>query len=98
MGTYMRRTPAMLDVVAYLVGAPAEVWGLQISRGTGRPTGTVYPLLDRLEHERFVSSRWDDDAERPGPRRRLYGLTEQGREWAAALLRRDAGTNERNAP
>lgn len=68
MGTYLRRTPAMLDVLACLVAAPGELWGLQISHDAGRPTGTVYPLLERLETERFVTSRWDDDSDRAGPR------------------------------
>jgi hypothetical protein len=32
----------------------------------GRPSGSVYPLLDRLERAGWVTSSWDDDAERRG--------------------------------
>lgn len=92
MGTYLRRTPALLDVLACLIAASEELWGLQIASVSGRPTGTVYPLLERLELERFVSSRWDDDSVRSGPRRRLYSMTDKGRDWADMQLQsRDRG-------
>ncbi|MBY8850782.1 PadR family transcriptional regulator [Saccharothrix sp. MB29] len=48
------------------------------STATGRPSGSVYPLLDRLERAGWVTSTWDDDAERRGPRRRVYVLTPDG--------------------
>lgn len=83
MGTYLRRTPALLDVLDCLLGEESELWGLRISQLAKRPTGTVYPLLERLETERFVASRWEDDCDRSGPRRRLYSLTDAGRSWAA---------------
>lgn len=88
MGTYLRRTPAMLEVLRCLVKAGGEVWGLQLSLQCGRPTGTVYPILERLEREGFVQSRWETDDARPGPRRRLYDLTDVGREWAETQIER----------
>jgi DNA-binding PadR family transcriptional regulator len=87
VSTYLRRTPALLDVLECLVACEGRLWGLQISSLTGRPTGTVYPLLERLETERFVTSGWDDDESRPGPRRRLYSLTDSGRAWAHEQLK-----------
>jgi PadR family transcriptional regulator, regulatory protein PadR len=52
--------------------------------------GNLYRFLRLLEGERIVRSRWDD--EEPGPSKRIYELTAEGRalldEWAAAL--RDA--------
>lgn len=87
MGAYLRLTPALRDVLGGLLDAEGEVWGLQLAARTGRPTGTIYPLLERLEREKFLQSRWEDDAARPGPRRRLYTLTKLGREWAAARVR-----------
>jgi PadR family transcriptional regulator PadR len=87
MSTYLRRTPALLDVLECLVTSQGRLWGLQVSSMTGRPTGTVYPLLERLEAERFVASSWDDDEGRPGPRRRLYSLTDSGRAWANEQLK-----------
>ena len=102
MSTYLRRTPALLEVLGCLVGADAPLWGLQISRSSGRPTGTVYPLLERLETERFVASAWDDEVDRPGPRRRLYSLTDMGRAWAEEQLQgrkaRSADAGGRKTP
>jgi PadR family transcriptional regulator PadR len=49
--------------------------------------GNLYRFLRLLEDERIVSSQWDDDA--PGPSKRIYELTDEGRalldEWARAL-------------
>lgn len=86
MGVYLRLTPATTAVLEFLLALDEPTWGLQIVRGTGRPAGTVYPLLERLESERFVVSAWDDDEGRPGPRRRLYELTPAGTSWARERL------------
>lgn len=43
--------------------------------------GTVYPALHRLERAGLLDSGWDDTS---GRRRRVYTLTQQGREAAAA--------------
>jgi PadR family transcriptional regulator, regulatory protein PadR len=52
--------------------------------------GNLYRFLRLLEAEGIVHSNWDDDA--PGPSKRVYELTDEGRvlldEWAGAL--RDA--------
>jgi PadR family transcriptional regulator PadR len=64
--------------------------------------GNLYRFLRLLEHEGLVRSEWDDEA--PGPSKRIYQLTDEGRallgQWAEAL--RDAqeridGFLERNA-
>jgi hypothetical protein len=89
MSETLRRTPAMVDVLGCLLGAEDAIWGLSISAATGRPTGTVYPLLVRLEQASLVSSDWEADNERPGPRRRLYVLTPEGQDWAGTVC---AGT------
>ena len=51
--------------------------------------GNIYRLLRALEEEGLVSSEWDDDS--PGPAKRRYALTEQGRllleQWVDALRR-----------
>lgn len=42
--------------------------------------GSLYPALYRLERQGLIAARWETgDAERPGPRRRLYRLTAKGR-------------------
>ena len=90
MGAYLRLTPATKDVLQQLYGLREEKWGLQLARLAGRPTGTVYPLLDRLEREGFVASRWEADSGRAGPRRRLYVLTPEGQEWVQQKLKLNA--------
>jgi PadR family transcriptional regulator PadR len=85
MSASLRRTPAMVDVLGCLLGAEEAIWGLNISAATGRPTGTVYPLLVRLEQASLVASDWEAANDRPGPRRRLYALTPAGHDWASKL-------------
>ena len=87
----------MLDVLCVLVDASEPCWGLEVSRRTGRPTGTVYPLLERLETELFLASRWDSEDARTGPRRRVYELTDAGRDWAVAQLQAGRRGDGRNA-
>lgn len=70
-----RITPATAEVLAVLLDAPKPVWGLRVVHETGRPSGSVYPILSRLESAGWVASAWEDDPERSGPRRRLYQLT-----------------------
>lgn len=90
MSTYLRLTPALRDVLTCLLAANDEVWGFNLATLSGRPRGTVYPTLERLERSGFVSSRWEEGEGR-GPRRRFYQLTAEGRQWAGAKLHRAPG-------
>jgi Predicted transcriptional regulators len=85
-----RMTPATLDVLATLLDEPEATWGLRIVARTGRPTGSVYPILERLERAGWIDSAWEHDPERSGPRRRLYRLTVDGAEAARAAVARAA--------
>ena len=61
--------------------------GFQIMDATGLPSGTVYPLLRRLDREGLVSSRWEKPAvarREQRPPRRYYQLTVQGEALRAA--------------
>src|SRR5215210_2166767 len=57
--------------------------------------GNLYRFLRLLEAEGIVRSDWDDDA--PGPSKRVYELTDEGRvlldEWATALRDAQMRTN-----
>lgn len=81
---------ATVDVLEVLLGTEESRWGLEIIKLTGRPSGSVYPLLDRLERAGWVTSSWDDDAERRGPRRRMYRLTPEGAAEARRVVARAA--------
>lgn len=69
--------------------------GFQIMEVTGLPSGTVYPVLRRLEREAAVDSEWEDAeaASAAGRRqRRVYGLTEAGQQLASRARERLANT------
>jgi PadR family transcriptional regulator PadR len=56
--------------------------GFDILDATELPSGTVYPILRRLESEAFVSAHWEDVAiahEEQRPPRRYYELTTAGK-------------------
>lgn len=55
--------------------------GFDILDATGLPSGTVYPILRRLEDEALAASRWEDAAKaqrEQRPPRRYYELTRTG--------------------
>lgn len=81
---------ATVDVLEVLLGSDQPRWGLEIIKLTGRPSGSVYPLLDRLERAGWVTSSWDDDSERRGPRRRMYVLTPDGAREAVKVCAKKA--------
>jgi PadR family transcriptional regulator PadR len=56
--------------------------GFEIMRATHLPSGSVYPLLRRLEAAGLVESRWERAAEAHDegrPQRRYYSPTADGR-------------------
>ncbi|MEU7895177.1 PadR family transcriptional regulator [Nonomuraea sp. NPDC049152] len=67
-------TPATVDVIEALMADLNARWGLEIIKAAGRPLGTGYLVLDRLERSGWVLSTWEPDSARKGPRRRLYRL------------------------
>ncbi|MEV7629377.1 PadR family transcriptional regulator [Actinoplanes sp. NPDC089786] len=76
-----RMTASVLKVVAALLAAGgAERYGLQLMQATGLPSGTLYPILVRLERAGWVESRWEetDPAAEGRPARRYYLLTAEG--------------------
>jgi PadR family transcriptional regulator, regulatory protein PadR len=56
-------------------------YGLEISRQTGLASGTIYPLLFRLEKAGWLANEWEkhiDPSKVGRPRRRHYWLTAEG--------------------
>lgn len=65
--------------------------GFQIMDVTGLPSGTIYPLLRRLDREGLVSSRWEKPAvarREQRPPRRYYQLTAPGEAVRALAIER----------
>lgn len=56
-------------------------YGFDILDATGLPSGTVYPILRRLEHDGLARSKWEDARRAQKdqrPPRRYYALTRDG--------------------
>jgi PadR family transcriptional regulator, regulatory protein PadR len=85
----MQVTTQTLKILAALMASQEEVSGAEIARGTKLPSGTLYPILMRLEDAKWVRSRWEtEDPSCLGrPRRRLYQLTSLGASSAKAQFR-----------
>src|SRR3954451_1013019 len=68
----------------------AEFYGIEIGESAELPSGTVHPILARLERVGWVESRWEDiDPRTAGrPARRYYRLTATGAEEARHALAR----------
>jgi PadR family transcriptional regulator PadR len=81
----IRKTPATVSVLRVMCAGNGPQWGLQIVRDSGRPAGSVYPILARLESAEWVVSSWETDADHGGPRRRYYEFTPDGRDAAQAM-------------
>src|SRR6476619_5783930 len=82
--------PTPLVLRALLEDPGAERYGLEIGDTAGLPSGTIHPILARLERLGWVESRWEDvDPHEAGrPARRHYRLTTDGIEGARDGLAR----------
>ncbi len=81
--------PTQLVLRTLLADPAREMYGLQICTESGLPSGTIHPILARLEREfGWLTSRWEDiEPEAEGrPRRRYYRITEGGAERARIAL------------
>jgi PadR family transcriptional regulator PadR len=78
-----------LRVLAVLLTDPlGEHYGLELCRAAGLPSGSVYPILARLEGAGWLVGAWEEiDEQAEGRRRRrYYRLTGTGLKHARAAL------------
>lgn len=80
-------TAATQRVLRALLVTPTEMYGREVCRVVGHPSGTVHPLLAKFERLGWLESRMEDlDPKIMGhPKRRYYRFTTEG-----AGLARDA--------
>jgi DNA-binding PadR family transcriptional regulator len=73
---------------AFLEHPTREMYGLEICGSAGLASGTIHPILARLEGLGWVESTWEDiDPVKEGrPRRRYYRLSPDGAEHARHAL------------
>jgi len=75
----MRMTGPLERVLgAFLADPAAARYGYDLMKAARLPSGTLYPLLTRLEQQQLVTSAWEtpqQDGQRP---RKYYQLTSEG--------------------
>src|ERR687893_2999934 len=90
-GSTPRMTLSTQLVLRTLLAEPTrEMYGLQICQAAELPSGTIHPILARLEGCGWLESRWEDvdPVEQGRPRRRYYQLSVEGVESARLALSR----------
>jgi PadR family transcriptional regulator, regulatory protein PadR len=95
MSRPLRMTLATQAVLKVLLDDPTTPrYGFDIAREASLATGSLYPIMARLEQAGWVDSYWEDQSsgDEGRPRRRYYNLTGEGaicaREALAKSLRR----------
>src|SRR5882724_453416 len=75
------REPALTKqtmlVLSILMGTADAVAGSAIAAQSHLASGSLYPILIRLEKAGWIKSEWED-GDGPKPRRRLYSVTALG--------------------
>lgn len=85
-----RLTTQTLKVMGVLLSErQSEFSGADIARSTRLASGTLYPILLRLEQAGWAESRWEAGKPRElgRPRRRFYKITGIGASKARSALR-----------
>ncbi len=88
-------SPATRAVLTALIdAAPAWSHGYELCRLTGLKSGTLYPLLIRLERQGYLQAEWQ--APEPGrPPRHAYRLTAEGHRYTTQIQAAAQGADHR---
>ena len=88
MATEPRLTSNVLKVLGALV-SEGELSGSEIAKSTSLASGTLYPLLLRLEDAGWLDSRWEagEPSDLGRPRRRYYRVTGKGQKAISDVVR-----------
>ena len=87
----MRITVATARLLAVLLAEPdTDRYGLDLMRATGLASGSLYPILHRLQDAGWLTTSWEDadPADLGRPVRRFYRLTPDGAVQARSALAR----------
>ena len=85
--TSMRRQRKLSDSARLVLAAMLDrsgSWshGYELSKETGVKSGTLYPLLMRLEQQGYLEAKWHPPTENGRPPRHAYRLTQTGLQLA----------------
>ena len=91
--------PTQLVLRALLANPAQELYGVEIGAAAGLPSGTVHPILARLETVGWLTSRWEeiDPRVEGSPACRYDRLTADGIELARAARARAYSATTRPA-
>ncbi|MER6171343.1 helix-turn-helix transcriptional regulator [Streptosporangium sp. NPDC001681] len=80
--------PTQLVLRAMLEDPTREMYGLEICAVAGLASGTIHPILARMEGIGWLESRWEegDPHDQGRPRRRYYRFASDGAEQARIAL------------
>jgi len=82
-----RITRNLLDIQILRLIQPEPIWGYKIKKqaeadfGVKRRHGALYPLLNRLENESFVTGQ---KQKQDGRTRKVYSITQKGKNYLQA--------------
>src|SRR5277367_5253206 len=86
----MRVTHALVQVAAALMNdTSGRHWGYELSKSAGVRSGVMYPILQRMLDEGWLTDGWENQ-EQVGrakrPPRRYYEVTDAGKAALGAVL------------
>jgi PadR family transcriptional regulator, regulatory protein PadR len=91
-------TPQLERVLgAFLSDPGAPRYGYDLMKAARLPSGTLYPLLARLESQKLVASAWETPQEEGQRPRKYYQLTGEGLR-VARLEMAQASSARRRSP
>jgi PadR family transcriptional regulator, regulatory protein PadR len=79
---------------AFLADPAASRYGYELMKAAGLQSGTLYPLLARLEDQKLVSSAWETPEQEGQRPRRYYRLTGEGIRVARLQLAQASATRQ----
>ena len=89
MSVNIRMSAPTLKLLKFMIESPQEGRsGAEISKATKVGSGTMYPLLQRLEMANWIAGEWEniDPSDAGRPKRRFYKLTPVGQVGARGAL------------
>lgn len=81
----LRRSPQTLAVLSALQRRQAWHYGYDLLKKTRLKSGTLYPILARLQRGGWLEQRWEKSSAPGRPPRHLYRLSRQGQIAAQEL-------------
>jgi PadR family transcriptional regulator, regulatory protein PadR len=82
---------------AFLADPATRRYGYDLMKAARLPSGTLYPLLARLEQQKLVASAWETPQQEGQRPRKYYQLTGEGTRVARLELAQ-ASSRRRHAP